>query len=120
MVLSWHLGVLVVKEGDPLMRFGCCVDVDQVSILAQADYDFCELPARAVRPLDEEPAALPALRTAAALPLRPESFNSLIPPELRLVGPHVDRAALRVYLRRTFARMAQLGGQVAVLGSGGA
>jgi hypothetical protein len=55
------------------MRFGCCVDVDQVSILAQAGYDFCELPARAVRPLDDEGAALPALRALAALPLRPES-----------------------------------------------
>jgi sugar phosphate isomerase/epimerase len=102
------------------MRFGCCVDIDQVSTLAQAGYDFCELPARAVRPLDDEPAALPALRTLAALPLRPESFNVLIPPELRLVGPDADRAALQAYLRRAFARMAQLGGQVAVLGSGGA
>ncbi len=102
------------------MRFGCCVDVDQVSILAQAGYDFCELPARTVRPLDDEPAALPALRAIAALPLRPESFNSLIPPDLRLVGPHVDRDALRSYLRRTFGRMVQLGGAVVVLGSGGA
>jgi sugar phosphate isomerase/epimerase len=102
------------------MRFGCCVDVDQVPILAQAGYDFCELPARAVRPSDDEPAALPALRAAAALPLRPESFNSLIPPTLPLVGPHVDRAALRLYLRRAFTRIAQIGGQVAVLGSGGA
>ncbi|HJZ47275.1 MAG TPA: TIM barrel protein [Roseiflexaceae bacterium] len=102
------------------MRFGCCVDVDQVSILAQAGYDFCELPARAVRPLDDEPAALPALRALAALPLRPESFNVLIPPDLRLVGPHVDRDALQIYLRRAFTRMAQLGGQIAVLGSGGA
>jgi sugar phosphate isomerase/epimerase len=102
------------------MRFGCCVDVDQVSILAQAGYDFCELPAHTVRPLDDEPAALPALRAIAALPLRPESFNSLIPPDLRLVGPHVDREALRSYLRRTFGRMVQLGGAVVVLGSGGA
>jgi sugar phosphate isomerase/epimerase len=102
------------------MRFGCCVDVDQVPVLAQAGYDFCELPARALRPSDDEPAALPALRAAGALLLRPESFNSLIPPELRLVGPTVDRSTLQAYLRRAFTRMAQLGGQVAVLGSGGA
>ncbi|HEU5101407.1 MAG TPA: sugar phosphate isomerase/epimerase family protein [Roseiflexaceae bacterium] len=102
------------------MRFGCCVEVDQVSILAQAGYDFCELPARAVRPSDDEPAALPALRAAEALPLRPEAFNSLIPLTLPLVGPTVDRTALQIYLRRAFTRMAQIGGQVAVLGSGGA
>jgi sugar phosphate isomerase/epimerase len=102
------------------MRFGCCVDVDQVGVLAAAGYDFCELPARALRPGDDDAATLAALRAAEALPLRPEAFNSLIPPTLPLVGPNVDRAALQAYLRRAFTRMAQVGGQVAVLGSGGA
>jgi sugar phosphate isomerase/epimerase len=103
-----------------MMRFGCCVDIEQAPILARAGYDFCELPARAVRPLDDDAAAMPALRAVAALPLRPESFNLLIPPELPLLGPRADRAALQVYLRRAFTRMAQLAGVVAVLGSGGA
>jgi sugar phosphate isomerase/epimerase len=103
-----------------IMRFGCCVEVDQVAILAQSGYDFCELPARTVRPLDDDTAALPALRAIAALPLRPESFNMLIPIELPLLGPRADRAALQGYLGRAFTRMAQLGGRVAVLGSGGA
>ncbi len=102
------------------MRFGCCVDPDQIGILAQAGYDFCELPARAVRPLDDDIAALPALRAIDEAPLRPESFNSLIPADLPIVGPRADRHELRVYLRRTFGRMAQLGGKIAVLGSGGA
>src|SRR5262249_50476816 len=82
--------------------------------------DFCELPTSAVRPLEDGAAALPALRALAALPLRPESFNMLIPASLPLAGPSADRAALRSYLRRAFGRMAQLGAQVAVLGSGGA
>jgi D-psicose/D-tagatose/L-ribulose 3-epimerase len=52
--------------------------------------------------------------------LHPESFNVLVPAKLPLVGPNVDHAQLASYLRRAFSRMARLGGQVAVLGSGGA
>jgi D-psicose/D-tagatose/L-ribulose 3-epimerase len=102
------------------MRFGCCVAPDQIDILARAGYDFCELPAAAVQPFEDDAAALPALRALAAAPLRPEAFNVLVPAKLPLVGPQVDHDALRTYLRRTFGRMAQLGGAVVVLGSGGA
>jgi sugar phosphate isomerase/epimerase len=102
------------------MRFGCCVAPDQIDVIARAGFDFCELPAAAVLPFEDDAAALPALRALAAAPLRPEAFNVLVPAKLPLVGPHVDRAALRAYLRRTFGRMAQLGGAVVVLGSGGA
>jgi len=102
------------------MRFGCCVQPDQIALLAQAGYDFCELPARAVLPFEDDTTALPALRAIAAAPLRPEAFNVLVPPELPLAGPRADVGALRAYLQRAFNRMAQLGGSVVVLGSGGA
>jgi sugar phosphate isomerase/epimerase len=102
------------------MRFGCCVGPDRIDVLARAGYDFCELPASAVRPFDDDAAAQPALRQIAAAPLRPEAFNVLVPAQLPLVGPGADLAALRTYLRRAFGRMAQLGAEVAVLGSGAA
>jgi len=100
------------------MRFGCCVPPDQVEVLAPAGFDFCELPTAALCPLEDDGAALPALRALAALPLPIESFNMLIPASLPLLGPNADRTVLRGYLRRAFGRMAQLGAQVAVLGSG--
>jgi sugar phosphate isomerase/epimerase len=102
------------------MRFGCCVGPDSIGLLARAGFDFCELPAAAVRPFESDAAALPALRQIAAAPLRPESFNVLIPKELPLLGLPADRVALQTYLRRAFGRMAQLGAAVAVLGSGAA
>ena len=102
------------------MRFGCCVTPEQIEIVARAGFDFCELPARAVMPMDEESAALPALRVLETAPLRAEAFNVLVPRELRLVGPDVDQEALRAYLQRAFRRMKQVGGEVVVLGSGGA
>ena len=103
------------------MRYGCCVSsVEQIDIVAEAGFDFCELPARIVQPFDDEPAALPALRAIAGAPLRPEAFNVLVPPQLPLVGPQADLDAVRAYLQRAFARMAQLGAAVVVLGSGAA
>jgi sugar phosphate isomerase/epimerase len=102
------------------MRFGCCVGPDKIDILARAGFDFCELPASAVMPFESDTAALPSLRRIEAAPLRSESFNVLVSGELQLVGPRADRAVLRSYFRRAFGRMAQLGGEVAVLGSGAA
>jgi D-psicose/D-tagatose/L-ribulose 3-epimerase len=102
------------------MHFGCCVQPDQIDVLARAGYDFCELPAQTVLPFEDDAAALPALRQIAAARLRPEAFNVLIPAGLPLVGPRADHAVLRAYLRRAFGRMVQLGGAVVVLGSGAA
>ena len=104
-----------------MMRFGCCVGSrEQIDILARAGFDFCELPAAAVLPFEDDETAAPALRALESAPLRPESFNVLVPARLPLVGPNVDRVALTAYLGRAFGRMARLGGQVVVLGSGGA
>ncbi len=102
------------------MRFGCCVAPEQIDVIARAGFDYCELPARAVRPLEDDRAAAPALDAIAAAPLRPEAFNVLVPPEIRMVGPEADLERLRGYLRRAFGRMAALGGRAVVLGSGGA
>jgi D-psicose/D-tagatose/L-ribulose 3-epimerase len=102
------------------MRFGCCVPPEQIDVVARAGFDFCELPARAVRPLENDAEAAPALREIASAPIRPEAFNVLVPAEIRMVGPEADMERLRSYLRRTFGRMVSLGGAVCVLGSGGA
>ena len=103
------------------MRFGCCVSTrEQIDVIAKAGFDFCELPAKAVQPFDDEAAALPAMREFGAAPLRAEAFNVLVPPQLPLIGPKRDPDALRAYLERAFSRMAQLGAAVVVLGSGGA
>lgn len=102
------------------MRFGCCGSPEQIGIIAAAGFDYCELPARAVLPLEDDAVALPALRAIAAAPIRPEAFNVLVPAEIRMCGPVVDLDLLRSYLRRAFVRMVSLGGAAVVLGSGGA
>ena len=102
------------------MRFGCCVSPEKIDIIARAGFDFCELPASAVQPFDDDASALPALRALANTPLRPEAFNVRVPATLPMVGPDKELDALRSYLRHAFERMVQLGGLVVVLGSGGA
>jgi D-psicose/D-tagatose/L-ribulose 3-epimerase len=102
------------------LRYGVCVAPEQIDIVARAGFDFCELPARAVLPLEDDATALPALRAISQAPIRPEAFNVLVPPELRMVGPERDLERLQVYLRRAFGRMASLGAAAVVLGSGGA
>ncbi len=102
------------------MRFGVCCSPEQIMTVAEAGFDFCELPARAVLPFEDDATAAPALRAIAAQPIRPESFNVLVPADIPLCGPRADHAILRSYLQRAFGRMASLGATIAVLGSGAA
>lgn len=103
------------------MRFGVCVkSVEEIRVLAEAGFDFCELPAASILPFEDDHAAEPTLRAFEAAPLRSESFNVLVPGSLPLAGPNVDREAVRGYFERVFPRMARLGAQVVVLGSGAA
>lgn len=102
------------------MRFGVCCSPEQITTVAAAGFDFCELPARAVSPFEDDVAAAPALHAIAAAPIRPESFNVLVPADIPLCGPRADHATLRSYLQRAFGRMASLGATIAVLGSGAA
>jgi D-psicose/D-tagatose/L-ribulose 3-epimerase len=102
------------------MRFGCCVSPDKIGIIAEAGFDYCELTASTVLPFEDDATALPTLRELEAAPLRAEAFNVLVPAQVPLVGPQRDSEQIRSYLRRTFGRMRQIGGEVVVLGSGGA
>ena len=103
------------------MRFGVCVKtVEEIRGLADAGFDFCELPAASVLPFEDDRAAEPTLRAFEAAPLRSESFNVLVPGNLPLAGPDVDWVAMRGYFERVFPRMARLGAQVTGLGSGAA
>lgn len=103
------------------MRFGVCAPFEQLATLAEAGYDYWE-PALAptVRPELPEAEVMPPLRARLAdAPLRPEAWNVLLPGDLKVVGEAVDEGRQERYLESGFARVASLGGQVAVFGSGG-
>lgn len=106
------------------MRFGICVTPARTAALdglvGDARPEFVEWSvASTVGTLDEDGFA--ALRAEAALlPFVPETWNVLLPGTLKIVGPDADLAALAAYAETAFARVAALGGDLCVFGSGGA
>ena len=103
------------------MRFGVCASFEHLATLADAGYDYWE-PALApvLRPEQPEAEIMPPLRARLAdAPLRPEAWNVLLPGDLKVVGEGVDAARQERYLEVGFSRVAALGGQVVVFGSGG-
>lgn len=102
------------------MRFGVCAPPDRTADYVDAGIDYVEWPmSRTVGEMDDDAfAELVAL--AGTLPVRPETWNVMLPATLKVVGPEADHVAMRAYLERAFARAARLGGEVVVFGSGGA
>ena len=103
------------------MRFGCCAGPEMGNVLAQAGYDYIELSvSHHLQPevADEEWA--PLRRAIEAQPLPAEAFNTFLPSDLKVTGPMVDGGRLHRYVHVAFERVAKLGGQVVVFGSGGA
>ena len=103
------------------MRFGVCTGAEQARLLAQAGYDYIELGVSgALSPEQPEEEVMPALHAAlAGTGLAAETYNVLLPGNLKVVGPDTDPVRQGKYLEEAFRRAASLGGQVAVFGSGG-
>ncbi len=103
------------------MRFGVCAPPEQAVALAEAGFDYIELAVSSdLAPLEES--RVWATRRAALekLALQPEAFNMFVPAQLKIVGPDADVCALGNYVFTALERAAQVGGEVIVLGSGGA
>ncbi len=100
------------------MRIGVCARPEAAAEVAAAGFDYIELPVSAV---DPEGPALAVERVAEQLEkagLRAEAFNVLLPGHLTLCGPQVDEARIQGYLATAMQRVAQLGAEVVVWGSG--
>lgn len=101
------------------MEIGGCVAPAQFPALAAAGADYAELAvARDVMGGDEA-AFGRLLALVGASPVRVAAFNVLLPGDLAVVGPAVDRARLDAYIATAFGRIARLSpGAVVVFGSG--
>lgn len=104
------------------MYFGICAGPEQLSRLAEIGYDYIELGiAGVLRPERPEEEVMPPLKDAFSVsPLKSETYNLLLPGDLKVVGPQIDIERQERYLESAFRRAASLGGKVAVFGSGGA
>jgi D-psicose/D-tagatose/L-ribulose 3-epimerase len=100
------------------MRFGICTTIDKAPIARDAGWDFIEDSGRVLLEPLNETWSNESLARSSALPI--EAVNNLIPGELKIVGPAVDRAALHAYMTRAVERAQSIGIGIVVLGSGGA
>jgi len=106
------------------MRFGVCAGPESAGILKAAGYDYIELAVNGhLAPLRPEEEVMPQLLAALeSSKLQSEAFNSMLPGELKVVGPDtvIDLAQQKAYLAAAFSRAARAGGKIVVFGSGGA
>src|SRR5690606_3305296 len=96
----------VAKDGS-VLRFGCVTsEISRVAPLAEMGYDYVELGAQTLRPLEGDAEFGAVRERLLAAPLRSEVLVSLIPPitGLRVVGPGVDRTQLRTYVQTVVRR----------------
>lgn len=101
------------------MKLGVCTSPDKIMIAAEAGFEFIEcgfawLSSRSEEEYQE------IVKIVDAAPIKVEACNGMLPAELKVTGPNVDKAALEAYLEKTFARAARLGVKAVVFGSGGA
>lgn len=104
------------------MRFGICASLAELEAVTAAGYNYIELPVSALlQPEQPEVGVMPPLiARLAASRLKPETFNLLLPGDLKVVGPKTDPERQSRYLEAAFRRAKLLGGEIAVFGSGGA
>jgi D-psicose/D-tagatose/L-ribulose 3-epimerase len=103
------------------MRYGVCCGPDSAEKAKRAGYDYFEWSVPALlKPREGDAAFRQALAQVHAAPLPCEALNCLIPADLKVTGPVVDRAALEAYMHTAMTRAGAAGVKVVVFGSGGA
>jgi sugar phosphate isomerase/epimerase len=99
------------------MGIGLCVRLADVEAARDAGYDYVELSAQEVAGLGEEDFRAAVTRvTASGIPAR--TANLFLPGSLKVTGPAVDGARLAEHVERTLSRLAMLGVETLVFGSG--
>lgn len=100
------------------MKFGVCCGVEQLPLLRQFCYDYIELNFSNVT-LATEKEFEEIQEQLQHYGICAESFNCFFPSGVNL-NADVDYEMIGEYAKKGFARAEQLGGKIAVLGSGGA
>lgn len=100
------------------MRLGCCAGLDQIQRVQDAGYDYVELTVDTVKAERPGSEFEPIREALEEFDIRPEAWNGLFPPEMKVVGPEVDLYRIERYLRTAFERIEEVGGEIVVFGSG--
>lgn len=100
------------------MRIGCCAGLEQIEVVRGAGYDYVELQVNSVKPESPEDEYEANAERIQAAGIVPETWNCMLPHDMKVVGPEVDLYRTERYLRTAFQRIEELGGETVVFGSG--
>ena len=99
------------------MKIGLCGGLDKIMEAQENGFAYLEPPVNGVAALsDEDYAAKLAMVREASIPT--PAFNLLFPKTMQLLTDDVTDADIAAYLEKAMTRVAELGGKVAVFGSG--
>ncbi len=99
------------------MKFGVCNPYTNIKLIKSEGYDYIEL-AFSVINLMSDKEFKNVYKEVEKHSFPAEAFNGFFPGDIKLTGDSVDLHAIREYAKRGFERASELGGKVAVLGSG--
>ncbi len=98
------------------MKHGVCCGTDKLPILEKHKYDYIELSFSNIA-LSDDVQFRETYDAIAHYGLSAECYNGFFKPDIRLNGD-IDYAFIAAYAEKGFSRAKELGGKIAVLGSG--
>ena len=116
------VGVLAATHGRAQSRaiqVGYCTPLRNLEAAKAAGFDYVELSTSEIAGLSDADFEQAAARIQqAGIPV--PATNLFLPAALKVTGPNTDPAQQMAYVQKAFARLARLGTQLVVFGSGGA
>jgi D-psicose/D-tagatose/L-ribulose 3-epimerase len=122
LILPIALAVLSIPSGvqAPVkVRVGYCTGLKNLEAAKAAGFDYVEVSATEIASLsdaDFDAAAAKIKQIGIATP----AANLFLPGTLKVTGPGIDPAAQMAHVKKAFTRLAKLGTEIVVFGSGGA
>jgi sugar phosphate isomerase/epimerase len=101
-----------------VVRFGACRPPGDAALAAEQGWEFLELPFGQLGVLDDPAACAVIKEQLASAGMQAESFHRFLPAHLRLVGDDLDAPAVQRYVETALARVAAMGGKLAVFSGG--
>jgi D-psicose/D-tagatose/L-ribulose 3-epimerase len=116
--LAWSLAPGAAQDR-PKVRVGYCTGVKNLAAAKAAGFDYVELSTTEIAAMsDADFEAAAAKIKDIGLPT--PAANLFLPAGLKVTGPQTDPEQQMAHVRKAFTRLARLGTEVVVFGSGGA
>jgi D-psicose/D-tagatose/L-ribulose 3-epimerase len=113
------LSLSVASQGPAKVRVGYCTQLRNLEAAKAAGFDYVELGTTEVANLSDAEFEATAARIKA-LGIATPAANNFLPATLKVTGPVIDTDAQMAHVRKALGRLAKLGTEVVVFGSGGA